>query len=219
FLLHHFLLHQFLLHHFLHHHLLLCHFILHPSLPLVFNPIIPHPQDNRWRKRGLSVTPLKYDFPFPPFLKYAAQVSIYEQDGSVAICHGGIEMGQGINTKAAQVAAATLGVAMDLIKVKPTSSFTVANSTVTGASYGSDMISHAVRKCCERLKQRLDDFQKTQKAQLEWPQLVKLALLMDVDLTERYWLTVHHSPGLTPQSCPSNTSSGGLPASRLRSTS
>ncbi|KAF2353566.1 CO dehydrogenase flavoprotein C-terminal [Trinorchestia longiramus] len=99
-------------------------------------------KENRWRKRGLSVTPLRYDFPFIPYFRYTALVAIYAHDGTVAISHGGIEMGQGINTKVAQVAAAILGVPMDLIKIKPTNTVIGANSMVTGGSYGTDTVCH-----------------------------------------------------------------------------
>ena len=46
--------------------------------------------------------PLKYPFPYFPGLRYSAQVIIYEHDGTIAIAHGGIEMGQGIHTKVKQ---------------------------------------------------------------------------------------------------------------------
>ena len=55
-------------------------------------------QDNRWRKRGISVVPLKYGLAWDS-LPYSVLVSVYASDGSVAVVHGGVEIGQGINTK------------------------------------------------------------------------------------------------------------------------
>ena len=54
-------------------------------------------QNNRWRKRALSLVPLSY--PVSMVMKYPVLVSIYDKDGTVAVSHGGVEMGQGLNTK------------------------------------------------------------------------------------------------------------------------
>ena len=54
-------------------------------------------QNNRWRKRALSLLPMRYDVNL--MSKMVALVSIYDKDGSVAVSHGGVEMGQGLNTK------------------------------------------------------------------------------------------------------------------------
>jgi xanthine dehydrogenase/oxidase len=45
----------------------------------------------------MAIVPLQYRFPV--YGNYGALVSIYHGDGSVAVSHGGIEMGQGLNTK------------------------------------------------------------------------------------------------------------------------
>lgn len=39
------------------------------------------------------------NYPFGYWGKFHATVSIYTGDGTVAVTHGGIECGQGINTK------------------------------------------------------------------------------------------------------------------------
>ena len=67
-------------------------------------------------------------------------VAIYHRDGTVAVSHGGIECGQGINTKVAQVIAYTLDVPIDTIFVKPTNGLIGANSICTGNSCTSDMV-------------------------------------------------------------------------------
>jgi xanthine dehydrogenase/oxidase len=68
-----------------------------------------------------------------------ALVSIYHGDGSVAITVGSIEMGQGLNTKVAQTAAFILGIPLDKISVKPSSSMTAPNAVCTGGSSGSEI--------------------------------------------------------------------------------
>lgn len=98
---------------------------------------------NRWRKRGLAVVPHQY--PIGYFGHYPALVSIYHGDGTVAISHGGIEMGQGINTKIAQVAAKTLGIDVNQIIIKPSNTLVAANSNVSGGSITSESVAFV---CC-----------------------------------------------------------------------
>lgn len=55
-------------------------------------------QNNRWRKRGLSLMPMCFNIGYGGF-RFGVMVNTYTHDGTVAISHGGIEMGQGLNTK------------------------------------------------------------------------------------------------------------------------
>lgn len=94
---------------------------------------------NRWKKRGIAVIPMKYHLGY--FGSQNALVSIFQGDGSVSITHGGIEMGQGLNTKVAQTAAFILGIPLEKIQVKPTNNLTAPNAIVTGGSSGSEVSS------------------------------------------------------------------------------
>lgn len=76
----------------------------------------------RFRKRGICVLPTKFGIAFTVvFLNQGgALVHIYT-DGSVLVTHGGVEMGQGLHTKVAQIAAQRLGVPLDRVFISETS--------------------------------------------------------------------------------------------------
>ncbi|VVC94633.1 unnamed protein product [Leptidea sinapis] len=137
---------------------------------------------NRWRKRVLKIIPMKY--PIWYFGNYNSIVSIYHDDGSVVITHGGIEMGQGLNTKVAQVCAHTLGIPLEKVSVKSSRSFTSPNTMATGASIGSECVSYATKKACDILLERLAPFRGN--GDFTWEELVKEAFKADVYLQASY---------------------------------
>jgi len=83
-----------------------------------------------------------------------ALVHVYT-DGTVLVTHGGTEMGQGLHTKMAQIAAKALGVPMSSVHISETSTDKVANTGPTAASVQSDLNGMAVLDACEQIKKRL----------------------------------------------------------------
>ena len=69
-------------------------------------------------KRGIALTPVKFGISFnvAHFNQAGALVHVYN-DGSILVNHGGTEMGQGLNTKVAQVVAHELGVRFERVRV------------------------------------------------------------------------------------------------------
>ncbi|XP_049819814.1 uncharacterized protein LOC109604513 isoform X2 [Aethina tumida] len=115
--------------------------------------IVQFNQDNRWRKRGISVVPMVWTYDVTA--NYTLHISIFHGDGSVAIAHGGVEMGQGINTKVVQVCAYKFGISMDLISIKPSNSLSNANSFGSGGSITSESVCWALIKACDELITRM----------------------------------------------------------------
>jgi xanthine dehydrogenase large subunit len=111
---------------------------------------------SRTRKRGLAITPLKFGISFTATMlnQGGALVMVY-QDGTVAVNHGGTEMGQGLNTKMAQVAADGLGVPVSLVRVTGTDTQKVPNASATAASSGADINGAAINNACDQLRARL----------------------------------------------------------------
>lgn len=141
-------------------------------------------KNNRWRKRGISVVPLKYGLAYEGAM-FTAMVSIFHTDGTVAIAHGGIEIGQGINTKVAQVAAYQLKCPLEVIAIKPSAAFTNPNSGATGGSITSELCCKTVMGCCDILNKVIDPVRKTMPT-ATWPELIAKCYENGVDLSAKY---------------------------------
>ena len=76
-------------------------------------------------------------------------------DGSVLVNHGGTEMGQGLNTKVAQVVAHELGLDLQRVRCSATDTQKVANTSATAASTGSDLNGMAAQDAARQIRQRL----------------------------------------------------------------
>lgn len=113
-------------------------------------------------------------------------VAVYYGDGSVIISHGGIEMGQGINTKAAQIAAHAFGISLELISVKANNNETSANSFFSAANVASDSVCWATKKACEIILQRLKPIRDRLPENATWQEIVEAAHHKFVDLTAKY---------------------------------
>ena len=110
-------------------------------------------------KRGLALTPLKFGISFNlhHLNQAGALVHVYT-DGSILVNHGGTEMGQGLNTKVAQVVAHELGVAFERVRVSATDTSKVANTSATAASTGADLNGKAAQDAARQIRDRLAQF-------------------------------------------------------------
>jgi xanthine dehydrogenase large subunit len=111
---------------------------------------------NTKRKRGLALVPLKFGISFTATMlnQGGALLNIY-MDGSVSVNHGGTEMGQGLNTKMAQVCADGLGISTQLVRVTGTDTQKVPNASATSASSGADINGAAIMNATLQMRERL----------------------------------------------------------------
>lgn len=107
-------------------------------------------------RRGLALTPVKFGISFTAtfFNQAGALVHVYT-DGSVQVNHGGTEMGQGLNTKVAQLVADELGVPYERVRVTAAHTGKVPNASATAASSGTDLNGRAAQFAAREVRERL----------------------------------------------------------------
>jgi xanthine dehydrogenase large subunit len=108
------------------------------------------------RKRGLAMTPVKFGISFTAtFFNQGGALVLVFRDGSVQVNHGGTEMGQGLFTKVQKIASDSLGVGLTRIRMMPTRTDKVPNTSATAASAGTDLNGAAVADACAQIRSRL----------------------------------------------------------------
>lgn len=110
-------------------------------------------------RKGIALTPVKFGISFTAthFNQAGALIHVYA-DGSIALNHGGTEMGQGLNTKVAQVVAEAFQCDLKRIKITKTTTEKVPNTSATAASSGTDLNGMAALDAAEQIKARLVEF-------------------------------------------------------------
>ena len=153
-------------------------------------------------KKGLSLTPLKFGISFTlQHLNQAGALLAIYSDGTVHVNHGGTEMGQGLNTKIAQIVAQALAIDIKHIAVNATRTDKVPNSSATAASSGADLNGMAALNAANIIKERLIEFAAAHfsvaaesiemkndklvhtKGEIAFPELVNLAYLNRISLS------------------------------------
>ncbi len=116
-------------------------------------------QKNKFKKKGIAITPVKFGISFTTIhLNQAgALVHIYT-DGSVHMNHGGIEMGQGTHTKIAQLVSNSLGLPYEKVQISATNTSKVPNTSASAASSTTDLNGAATLNAVSKIKSNLNNF-------------------------------------------------------------
>ena len=161
---------------------------------------------SKWLKKGVAAMPVCFGISFTktPMNQARSLVHVYT-DGSVAVSTGAVEMGQGVNTKMAQVAASVFGLEVAHVKVHTTNTLRIANTSPTAASAAADLNGKATQIACETIRTRLFEvakdlveaasiedlslqdgvvYSRGERTSLEWQTLVLEAHLQRVNLSE-----------------------------------
>jgi xanthine dehydrogenase large subunit len=133
---------------------------------------------SKYFKKGVALMPVCFGISFTktPMNQARSLVHVYT-DGSVAVSTGAVEMGQGVNTKMAQVASKMFGLSIEQVRVHTTNTLRIANTSPTAASAAADLNGKATQLACETIRNRLFDVAKD---------LVEAASIEDLSLKDGY---------------------------------
>uniref|UniRef100_A0A7N0USU0 indole-3-acetaldehyde oxidase n=2 Tax=Kalanchoe fedtschenkoi TaxID=63787 RepID=A0A7N0USU0_KALFE len=147
-------------------------------------------QLNKWHKRGISRVPVVHQV---SVRATPGKVSILS-DGSISVEVGGIELGQGLWTKAKQMAAFGLSSIqcegstdlLNKVRIVQTDTLSLTQGGWTAGSTTSESSCAAVKLCCDVLVERLIPLKERleqQMGSITWETLISMAGMHSVNLS------------------------------------
>ena len=177
------------------------------ELSQIENEISKYNSENKFSKKGLAIMPVCFGISFTntQMNNARALVHVYS-DGSVGISTGAVEMGQGVSSKMIQVAALSLGISNQDVKLETTNTTRVANTSPSAASATADLNGKALQDACNQILSRLENvvraewdlpetesiyfdqnkvFNKSGNHKMEWGELIHLAFQKRINLSAK----------------------------------
>lgn len=128
------------------------------DIAMIRKKITAHNKTNSASKRGFAVMPICFGISFTAtFLNQGSALVHVYTDGSVSITTGGVEMGQGINSKIINMAAKALGISESRIRVESTNTTRIANMSPSAASATTDLCGNATLIAIDKILGRLSE--------------------------------------------------------------
>ena len=145
--------------------------------------------------KGTAIMPICFGISFTntPMNHARALVHVY-QDGSVGVSTGGVEMGQGLNTKMVQVAADAFSIDPSRVKLESTNTTRVANTSPCAASATADLNGKALEIGCTAILERIKEkASRMLNAKLEAITIVNEQVLNNGKATDLDWKKLIHA--------------------------
>ncbi|MBS1738791.1 MAG: molybdopterin-dependent oxidoreductase [Bacteroidetes bacterium] len=175
-------------------------------------------KENNLFKKGLAIMPICFGISFTKITLNQARALVHVYiDGSVGVSTGAVEMGQGVNTKMAQVASSIFSIDPARVKIHSTNTYRISNTSPSAASATADLNGKAVEMACNEILGRLKFvasemlhctelditfsneiiFCKEKQTELTWTQLIQAAYTRRTALSEHaHYATpeIHYNP-------------------------
>ena len=126
------------------------------DLPALSARIDEHNRTSFRFKKGYALMPVCFGISFTAtFLNQAGALLHVYTDGSISLSSGGVEMGQGLSSNLALVAAHTFGVEPSRVRVESTNTRRIANMSASAASATTLLNGNAVQGAAEQVRRGL----------------------------------------------------------------